>query len=198
MADAINWGHFDCVQLLSSYRASRSLGGTLGYGIPTAGGTMNGGIFTANTAHTAEELATHRGKPAIAAWLEHSRDWSTPLHHLEIVTAARARALLRAGADLAASRTAGGPTPLSLARELDEKGEAPAGSAAALVLLAAAPWGPSTHALWPAPARSHAAALLHLGHQLSRRFEAANGQAMVDCWLGFVMPFALTRGDGAD
>lgn len=35
----------------------------------------------------------------IYAWLQLSRDWTTPQHHLEVVGIERARALLRGGAD---------------------------------------------------------------------------------------------------
>ena len=69
-----------------------------------------------------------------------------------------------------------------------------AGSPAAHVLLAAAPWGPSTHALWPHAARARAVALLWLGEQLSQQPHWGNeGQAVMDRWLDGVMPFALAR-----
>ena len=128
-----------------------------------------------------EEIATARGHDPLAAWLVDSRQWSTPLHHLRIVGAARARELLRGGADLHAA-AAGGPTPLSLAQALRAAGEAAEeGSAAWLVLQAAEPWGPRTHALFPAAARAFAVEALLLGHQLSRqpRFAGEEG-SMVD------------------
>ena len=71
---------------------------------------------------------------ALAAWLVSSRKWTTPLHHLTIIPATRAHALLRNGASILAAAAPGDPTPLSLARELHAKGEAAEGSAAALVL----------------------------------------------------------------
>lgn len=100
----------------------------------------------------------------LAAWLERSRGWTTPLHYLEVITATRALALLRAGVELSSSgRSDGGgdggdgaantkgavkaaittpaiaapaaaPSPLDLATALAREGRAPAGSAAALVL----------------------------------------------------------------
>ena len=141
-----------------------------------------------------EDLATARAHDALAAWLVDSRQWSTPLHHLRIVGAARARELLRGGADLHAAAAAGGPTPLSLAQALRAAGEAAEGSAAWLVLQAAEPWGPRTHALFPAAARAFAVEALLLGHQLSRqpRFAGEEG-SIVDIWTQLVMPFAVER-----
>ena len=83
---------------------------------------------------TAEERATFMGHPACAAWLVTSRKWTTPLHHLTIIPATRAHALLRNGASIHAAAAPGDPTPLSLTRELLAKCEAAKGSAAALVL----------------------------------------------------------------
>ncbi|KOO26013.1 ankyrin repeat-containing protein [Chrysochromulina tobinii] len=104
------------VRLVSSYGAERAF-------------TIHG------TNGTAEERATRFGNTNLSAWLVTSCKWTTPLHHLTIIPAARAHALLRKGASiLAASSAPGDPTPLSLARELHAKGEAAEGSAAALVL----------------------------------------------------------------
>eukprot|EP00966_Prymnesium_polylepis_P112763 2608013-Prymnesium_polylepis.1 len=116
-------GHLEVVQLLSAFGASRAprtvhLGGSL----------------------TAEEAAGDVGRgPDIVAWLASSRDWSTPLHHLTIITAARARTLLRDGADLSAASRPDGPTPLSIAQRLRTTGAAADGSAAHLVLRASQP-----------------------------------------------------------
>ena len=117
MSAACIGGNLDMVQLLSSYGAART--------------------FTNRdrTKCTAEELATRTGHTALTAWLVTStRKWTTPLHHLTIISAARAHALLRKGASILAATAPGDPTPLSLARELQAKGEAAEGSAAALVL----------------------------------------------------------------
>ena len=78
MYDACRFGHLGCVQLLSSYGASRT--------------------FSA-LGHTAERIATFEGHHDIAAWLVTSRFW-TPLHHLEVLTPERTLALLRAGTDI--------------------------------------------------------------------------------------------------
>ena len=86
---------------------------------------------------SAEEVATNSNHHAIVAWLVSSRQWSTPLHHLTVLTATRALALLPAGADVRAAAAAGGPTPLSLARAKPAAGAVPDGSPAGLVLAAA-------------------------------------------------------------
>ena len=143
-------GRTDCAKLLSSYGASRSFD-IQGINIPMA----------------ASEMATHYGHDALAAWFVTSSQWTTPLHHLTIIGATRARAWLRDGADLEAADGAG-PTPLSLARALQQAGEAGEDTAAGLVLDAAKPWSQQTHALFPAAARARAVELMLLGHRLSR------------------------------
>ena len=116
------------------------------------------------------QAAAIEGHTEVTAWLELSRDWATPLHHLSIIDAARARTLLRNGASVHAAATADGPTPLSMAEAMRVAGDAPDGSAAALVLAAAAQrWSPATHLLFPAAARALAVRMLLLGHQLSRQ-----------------------------
>ena len=123
-----------------------------------------------------------------------SHEWCSPLHHLEILSAGRARALLRAGADVGAAARAGGPTPLSLAQALGEAGQAAAGSAAELVLRAAEPWSPETHDLFPAAARARAVELLRLGFLLSWQpcFWGVEG-ALTDVWREGVIPSAVDR-----
>ena len=218
---SIHYEHLASVRILSSYGARRTA--TLD-GLPI------------------EELAQSRGMPEAHAWLVQSRGWSTPLHHLADVGAARARSLLRRGASLHASSllgqrvrisddvdardgldgtyglaasfddglftvtleagagalvaapplpatslqpvTADGApasldTPLTLARALGASGEAPAGSAAALVLRAAAPWAPPEHELWPDAARARAAELCRIGYQLAYQRDAP---AMGEIW----------------
>ena len=46
------------------------------------------------------------------SWVFTSRKWTTPLHHLTIIPAARARALLRKGASIHAASALGDPTPI--------------------------------------------------------------------------------------
>ena len=177
MSLACGNGQLACAQLLSSYGAPR--------------------IFMMPSENrTAEGVATEEGHEAVAAWLGESRQWSTPLHHLRIIAVARARELLRGGADIHAATSAGGPTPLSLARALRAAGDPDAdeGSAASLVLAAAEPWGPRTHALFPDAARSFAVEVLLLGHQLSRQPKFAGEEvSLVDVWTQLVMPSAVVR-----
>ena len=167
---ACDEGHTECVKVLSSYGALRDF----------------------PTSETAEQSAQAQGREATLAWLVSSRGW-TSLHHVCVLSARRARALLRGGADLHADAPTGA-TPLSLAQAMRAAGNAPDGSAAHLVLRAAQPWSRETHALFPAAARARAVELLLLGHRLSRepRFESEAG-AVVDVFVGFVMPFAVAR-----
>jgi len=175
MTLACGRGHLTCVKLLSLYGATRSW-------------QMQG---PEEGVATAEEVADNE---ATTAFLVESRLWSTPLHHLRIIDAARARELLRGGADLHAAAAAGGPTPLSLAQALRAAGDAASGSAASLVLAAAEPWGPRTHSLFPAAARTFAAELLLIGHQLSRQPRFSGEEiSLVDVWTQLVMPSAVVR-----
>ena len=141
-----------------------------------------------------EQLSRARGHTDLSAWLDSTRLWSTPLHHLQIVDAARAHALLRDGADLHAQAETDGPTPLSLARALHVQGAAAEGSTAALVLRAAQPWSPQTHALFPTDSRARAVEMLLMGHRLSResRFEGES-VAVLDVWMTAVMPHLVLR-----
>jgi hypothetical protein len=120
-------------------------------------------------AYTQAERASARARAQAALeWLQTSRDWSTPLHHIAALSVERARDLLRSGAHLHTS-SGGGPTPLSLANDLHAAGHAPAGSPAALVRAAALPWAAHTHELFPAHARSRAALLICLLYALHAR-----------------------------
>jgi hypothetical protein len=171
---ACNRGHLACVQLVSSYGGVRS--------------QEDGEPWTA------EELAIEHAD--VHTWLVASRAWSTPLHHLTVIDGRRARALLRAGADIHATAADGGPTPLSLARRMRTAGDARDGSAAHLVLEAYEAWSPHTHALFPEAARKRAVALLLIGRLLARepRFGGVAG-AIVNIWEYGVMPRAITRYD---
>eukprot|EP00966_Prymnesium_polylepis_P335765 7391102-Prymnesium_polylepis.1 len=93
-------------------------------------------------------------RSSLPSWLYASADW-TPLHHLEWLTAARARVLLRDGAGI----HVGTPSPLERARQLD-------GEASVLVRLAGAGWSPVSHNLFPARARARAFAVARLGYAL--------------------------------
>ena len=180
--NAIITGYTDGAKLLSSYGASRSF----------------------QSSHpalsTASGVAALGGHDTLAAWFITSSQWSTPLHHLTIIGTTRARALLRAGADLeAAAEAGGGPTPLSLARALLQADEAGEDTAAGLVLNAAKPWSQQTHALFPAAARARAVELMLLGHRLSREsmqwgpsFVGAE-VSLFDAWMVGVLPQAVQR-----
>ena len=177
LTEACLEGNFSCVQLLSSYGANRTF-------------TLQ--LHPDMLEQTAEETAEHFGHDELVAWLTTSRLWSTPLHHLTIIDAARARELLRGGADLHAAAVADGPTPLSLAHALDTAGNAAEGTAAHLVLSAAGPWSEQTHELFPVDERARAVELLLLGHRISRE-ERFCGQemALFDAWMHHVMPHAV-------
>lgn len=147
----------------------------------------------------ARAAAERRGVPPaecpVLAWLRRTREWVTPLHHLELLGPAATIEHLRAGADVRSHSSApDAPTPVSIARALARSGGAPPGSAAALVLRAAQPWSPHTHALFPASARARACELLRLGYQLAAqpRFAGASRQ-LQDVWVAHVLPHAVKR-----
>ncbi len=169
---ACGLGHLACVQLLSSYGARRTTG--LGF----------------FRRLTAEQMALANSHERVVCWLLLSRDFTTPLHHLDCLDRARARALLRDGADIHAAADDDAPTPLCLARDLRERGEAPDGSPADLVLQAARPWSAATHAVRAAAARARAVELMLIGARLTRdaRFDET-GEALFQAWLHRVMPF---------
>ena len=121
---ACQLGHLSVAQQLSSYGANRQVSEHL----------------------AAEDVAKHFGHTELHAWLIASRLWSTPLHHLSIISAARARALLRDGADVNAAAVEDGPTPLSLALEMRTHGLVRDSSAAQVLLEAALPTGPPARA----------------------------------------------------
>ena len=99
------------------------------------------------------------------------------------------------GADVHAS-VDGGPTPLFLAKQLDDAGRAGQGSAAQLVLSAVQRWSPQTHHLFPAASRARAWELARLGVLWSRsrggRFGGTE-QALLDVWRDVIMAFAVVR-----
>ena len=151
------------------------------------------------------------GHDELLAWLRRTRDFTTPLHHLELLSAARARALLRAGAALGARARPGAPSPLELARQLLLQPQPPGGGggandaaagreAARLVVSAAQPWSPQTHELWPARGRARAEALVRLGWRLSSTDRSPGpfgneAQSIMDAWRGLVMVHALVRAE---
>ena len=171
MSCACQYGHLATAKLLSSYGASRHF--DLSFG-------------SQKTHETAEALAKFHGHLTLAAWLRDSCKWTTPLHHVAVISTSRTLALLRAGASIDAKDQEGDLTPLALACELHAKGEAPNGTPAALVLKAAQPWSPETHALFPAAARAYAVQMMLIGHSKSARLPA-------DLWMHIIMPYLVSR-----
>ena len=139
--------------------------------------------------------------PECAEWLDATSRWTRPLHHFELLSLERVRALVVEGADVrAGDGEAGAPTPLSLATARLLRGEGADDRRAALIASAAAPWSPETHALFPARAKARAVELLRVGWLLARRFQGdfaceVEG-AFLDAWLGHVMPHAIERASG--
>ena len=84
---------------------------------------------------------------------------------------------------------------LALAQAAAAAGRAAEDTAAFLVLEAAKPWSRNTHQLFPAPARARAVELMLIGELMSReeRFAAYGPQAVVDAWMTFVVPPAVSR-----
>ena len=87
---------------------------------------------------------------------------------------------------------ANGPTPLSLAYDMDAAGQAGEGSPANLVLKAVEPWSPSTHALFPHAARAQATELLLPLHAVAWEKMRGGGMDAVD-FAHLVMGFAVLR-----
>ena len=160
-------GYTELAKLLSSFGASRAF--------------PNGA--------SAEGLARVRGHAALVAWLELSRDW-TPLHHLEQLSGQRATALLRDGANPAASPAAGVPSPLDRATALELASRAPPGSAAAIVLLEARGWSPSRQnkQLLPAEAHERAHVVGCMGRMTIRGMQTDGLDAV---WNEFMVPWLL-------
>ena len=122
----------------------------------------------------------------VTTWLEETRDWTTPLHHISLLSAERVRRLLRAGADLHAQSSPAAPTPLQLAQQAG----AQAGESHRLLLAAATPWSPSNHDLKPAPTRARAVTLMRLGYLLAWQPRFVNG-SLANAWIDGVLPHAM-------
>ena len=171
-------GHVEVAQLLSSYGASRRV-------LPPT------------------ETMSLRDA-ALSEWLELSRHW-TPLHHLEVLSPDRARALLRAGANLHLKPEPNVPSPLERAHELLSAGSVSSSSssssgsstAASLIVRAAGQWSVESHELFADAERARAAMLVRsLYHVYLRRMGNGGWQA-VDFVRG-VLPFVVVRGMTVD
>ena len=179
MRIACTFGRRGCVQVLSMYGANRT---------NLAGGNWNNWHPV-----TAEDIATYFGHQHIVDELRLNRDWSQ-LHHLEVLTADQARALLRDAADVVhAAAGAGGPTPLDRAKELCSTGRADTGSAAHVVLEAGAPWSRQTHKYYPPAARKRATELMWFYSHIKRR---SSGSFPIphEVWEAFVVRHAIASG----
>jgi ankyrin repeat protein len=145
-------GHIQCVQLFFSYATNRN--------------------SQQYTEHLLQSLIS--GHFALTNWLALSCEWS-PLHHLEVLSSERTRALLRGGAELHLTPSAGDTaTPLERARQL-----APASASASLVVRAAGPWSTTSHELFGDAERARAVTLAHsLYHVYLRRMEHGGWQAV--------------------
>ena len=190
MGMACSQGHVACVQMLSSFGARR-------HRIFADGQCPGSNNAEALINAEAVCMAKHHAK--LARWLRASRDWSA-LHHIEVLSGERARALLRGGADLHAQplwrgvggkgTEAGPDTPLKRAQKFGHSTDA-----SRLLLSAASPWGPKNHDLFPFRTRKLAYRLLLVGYQLASMLPAEEGRrGLVDVWIDAVLPLVLTRG----
>lgn len=178
-------GHMGVAMLLSSYGAPRDVICSDYPGVDACSADA--------PASDAEELAEEGGHTRLLRWLIESRRYS-PLHHVQALSPERARGLLRAGVSPLARQHSARKSAADLAAEH------PSSAASATILRAAAPWTPGTHALWGPGARARAVELCKLGYMLARhvddmpgcRTKASIQGALVDAWIGHVMPHAIT------
>ena len=135
------------------------------------------------------------GHLELLRWLVESRRYP-PLHHTAALTARRATALLRAGVSPVAVPCGLHKSAADVARE--HLREQPTSAASALLLRAAEPWSPGAHAIWGAGARARAVELCLVGYLLAHQLAesgscAVHAQgALIDAWIGNVMPQAIT------
>ena len=104
------------------------------------------------------------GYPIVCRWLRRTRDHTSPLHYLELLSASQCKALLRAGGRV--------QDAFLQSRALCslQRGPGTAGyKAAQLVAAACVPWHAASHSLWPASCRARAWELLAACYQLAYR-----------------------------
>jgi len=169
LAIACNKGRSECVHVLSSFAATRTF---------AALGT------------TAEEVSSEAGHDALTQWLVLSRGW-TSLHHVEVITTERVRALLRGGADLHAKAAQGDQrTPLARAVQIEQPT-----AVTQTLQRAAQPWSMHNHDLFPDAVRARAVELLRVGYLLVQGVTslAMMPRAWTDVWVSHVMRHALCR-----
>ena len=169
LAIACNKGRSECVHVLSSFAPTRTF---------AALGT------------TAEEVSSEAGHDALTQWLVLSRGW-TSLHHVEVITTERVRALLRGGADLLAMAAQGDQrTPLARAVQIEQPT-----AVTQTLQRAAQPWSMHNHDLFPDAVRARAVELLRVGYLLAQGVTslAMMRRAWTDVWVSHVMRHALCR-----
>ena len=133
-------GHLLNVQELCLHGANRELAGA-----PTA-------------------IQESAGHPTVCRWLRRTRDHTSPLHYLELLSASQCKALLRAGGRVQDAFLQ------SRAFCSLQRGSGTAGyEAAQLVAAACMPWHVASHSLWPASCRARAWELLAACYQLAYR-----------------------------
>ena len=145
-------------------------------------------------------LTPDAASPECAQWLDATRRWSSPLHHYELLSLERVRALLVEGADVrAGDGEADAPTPLNMAAARLLLGDGVNDGRAVLIVRAVEPWSPGTHALFPAGAKARAVELLRVGWLLARCVQRVCADtdevegAFREVWLTHVMPHAIER-----
>lgn len=134
--------------------------------------------------------------PLCLDWLAETCLWTSPLHHVEFISSQRVRELIVDRADVLAraNRDMAAPTPLSIACALLQDG---CDERAELIVRAATPWSPETHAHFPARVRQAAVNLFLVGVLLAneRQRLAVDGEvverALVDVWVSHVMAIAV-------
>ena len=158
-------GHLEVAMLLSSYGAARQTG-------------LFRGFLPVRT--WAEDLAQRSGNDVLIRWLQESARFTTPLHHIEVLTPERTLSLLRTGHF---SPVAGGSeSAVERARKY------PTNPSADLIVRAAGPWSPTHHELWGRKQREFAVELLKIGYEMRAKYCSG---AVLDVWIAHVMPQAV-------
>ena len=139
--------------------------------------------------------ATRRSAALFGLWLDARRFHSTPLHALDGMSEARARALLRAGADVHAAEAEepDAPSPLDVdgaprARRRRRRER----RRCAIVVLAARPWFSGNHHLF-ADAEKAATALVVAGALVGREHGGAQSHLLFELWVELILPQVIER-----
>ena len=151
MLRAVELGHLQTVQMLSSYSCMRTT-----VTDPFVAFFADGPL---EPEFALEARALENGHTEIAAFLQRSREW-TPLHHLEVLPARRAKHLLRMkiGVTDPPNDPHAAPSPSPLERVLGMLPESSQPPVCDVIRLGAA-WSAESHELFPRPARRRAVRL---------------------------------------